>query len=137
MAESKGWAQALRRVTRGGADSTSSPGSGFSNMRDCAATMRKNLTQRTQRTQRRCEKSNRDIGEFCSRWRPACCAYGKRKRQRRDAERTEVRRKKEDRQKCLSRIVIFLRRRILRRRRRISFGTARHGPRCPLVFACR
>src|SRR5712672_458829 len=38
MAESKGWAQALRRVTRGGADWTSSPGKGFSNMRDWAAT---------------------------------------------------------------------------------------------------
>src|SRR6202007_3073389 len=53
MAESKGWAQALRRVMRGGAVSTSSPGSGFSNMRDCAATMQKNLTQRTRRSQRK------------------------------------------------------------------------------------
>src|SRR5882757_8219700 len=65
MAESKGWAQALRRVTRGGADWTSSPGRGFSNMRDWAATMRKNLTQRAQRRE---EKSERVVGKFCSRW---------------------------------------------------------------------
>src|SRR5260370_2602193 len=46
MAESKGCAQALRRVMRGGAVSTSSPGSGFSNMRDCAATVEVYFTER-------------------------------------------------------------------------------------------
>src|SRR5260370_36716680 len=46
MAESKGCAQALRRVMRGGAVSTSSPGSGFSNMRDCAATGEVYFTER-------------------------------------------------------------------------------------------
>src|SRR5260370_10271342 len=50
MAESKGCAKALRRVTRGGADSTSSPGRAPSNIRDCVAT-KKNLTQSAQRTQ--------------------------------------------------------------------------------------
>src|SRR6267378_988262 len=39
MAESKGCAKWLRRVTRGGADSTSSPGRAPSNMRDWVATM--------------------------------------------------------------------------------------------------
>src|SRR5260370_33520263 len=50
MAESKGCAKALRRVTRGGADSTSSPGRAPSNMRDCVAT-KMNLTQSAERTQ--------------------------------------------------------------------------------------
>jgi hypothetical protein len=39
MAESKGWAKALRRVTRGAAVSTSSVEFPLSNMRDCVATM--------------------------------------------------------------------------------------------------
>src|SRR6266568_783906 len=39
MAESKGWAKALRRVTRAGAVSTSSPGRAPSNMRDWVATL--------------------------------------------------------------------------------------------------
>src|ERR1700730_8598017 len=65
MAESKGWAQALRRVTRGRAVSTSSPGSGFSNIRDCAATVEVYFTQgqirtkdnaETQRARRSAEK---------------------------------------------------------------------------------
>src|SRR5260370_7682430 len=50
MAESKGCVKALRRVTCGGADSTSSPGRAPSNIRDCVAT-KKNLTQSAQRTQ--------------------------------------------------------------------------------------
>src|SRR6266436_2626739 len=45
MAESKGWAKALRRVTRGGPDSTSSPGRAPSNMRDWVATMEVHCTR--------------------------------------------------------------------------------------------
>src|SRR5712671_4488410 len=108
MAESKGWAQALRRVTRGGADWTSSPGKGFSNMRDWAATMRTNLTQRAQRRE---EKSERVVGKFCSGWGAAVL------RPYRD--------------------ITFWRRWIWLRRQRISFGSARRGRQCLLAFACR
>src|SRR5689334_16930207 len=44
MAESKGCAKALRRVTRGGADSTSSPGFSEWNMRDWVATVESDFT---------------------------------------------------------------------------------------------
>src|SRR5260370_24971741 len=74
MAESKGCAKALRRVTRGGADSTSSPGRAPSNMRDCVAT-KMNLTQSAERTQ----SALRRIGTHkeCKNGRAAAGAYAK------------------------------------------------------------
>jgi len=45
MAESKGWAKALRRVTRGGAVSTALPEGAPSNMRDCVATLEIHFTR--------------------------------------------------------------------------------------------
>src|SRR5258708_17587613 len=74
MGESKGCAKALRRVTRGGADSKSSPGRAPSNMRDCVATKR-NLTQSAERTQ----SELRRIGTHkeCKNGRAAAGAYAK------------------------------------------------------------
>src|SRR5260370_4808606 len=74
MAEAKGCARGLRRVTGGGADWTSSPGRAPTNMRDCVAT-KMNLTQSAERTQ----SALRRIGTHkeCKNGRAAAGAYAK------------------------------------------------------------
>lgn len=63
MAESKGWAKQLRRVTRGGAVSTSSPERAPSNMRDWSATMERYSTRMAKWT----HQSIRRLDEFPNR----------------------------------------------------------------------
>jgi hypothetical protein len=67
MAESKGCAKALRRVTRGGADSTSSPGLSEWNMRDWVATVESDFTW----VERANEVLNTKLEKRTSKFRPA------------------------------------------------------------------